>query len=269
MYKYSKKLGVIGVGNMASAILKTVINNRVFAPQNIMVFDIDSEKTKKFTTMGVSKAESLYKLISFCDYCLVSVKPAVVPSVLEEIKPYCAGKSFITIAAGVTTARFREILGSNTEIVRVMPNMTLSVGCGAAAIAKTSVSEEFFRAVIDIFSCGGIAEVMDEELLDAVTGINGSSPAYFYRIIDIMAKAAEEQGIDYESALKLAAVTMEGSAIMLRTCGESAETLIRRIATPSGTTIAALDKMEEFGLTQAIKEGLFACTDRSRELSEN
>lgn len=263
----NKKIGIIGAGNMASTIAHAIIDNKVFNVSDITITDIDASKLEQFTKKGVNTTLELKTLICNSDYILIGIKPKVVPEVLNQIKDICDGKSFISIAAGVKTCTIRSILGNNVPVVRVMPNMTLSVGKGAAAISKADVPEEFFNTVIEIFSCAGVAEVMDEELIDAVTGVNGSSPAYFYHILDIMAQAAEEQGIDRESALRLAAITMEGSAIMLRNSTESPDVLVNRIAVPGGTTIAALDEMEKYNLTESIKKGLFACTKRSKELS--
>ncbi len=264
-----KKIGIIGAGNMASAITHAILDHNVFDASDVTVTDIDTSKLEQFSKKGANTTSNVKELVSNSDYILIGVKPKVVPDVLDSIKPYCEDKSFISIAAGVKTSKIKALLCKDVPVVRVMPNMTLSVGKGAAAIGKADVPEEFFNRVVEIFSCAGIAEVMDEDLLDAVTGINGSSPAYFYHILDIMASSAEEQGIDRESAIRLAAMTMEGSAIMLRSSKDSPDKLVRKIATPGGTTIAALDAMDQSNLTDAIKNGLMACTKRSKELSEN
>jgi len=265
----SKRLGIVGAGNMASAIANAILDNNVFDVDNVIITDIDPSKLEQFTKKGIRATTDITELAVNSDYILLGVKPAVVPAVLENLKPYCKDKSIITIAAGVKTDKIKDILGYKIPVVRVMPNMTLSVGKGAAAIGKADVPEEFFNTVLEIFSSAGIAEVMEEDLLDAVTGINGSSPAYFYHILDIMAQSAEEQGLDYISALRLAAMTMEGSAIMLRNSSDTPEALVSKIATPGGTTRAALDEMENNHLTDAIKKGLLACTKRSKELSKS
>ncbi|MDL2273165.1 pyrroline-5-carboxylate reductase [Oscillospiraceae bacterium OttesenSCG-928-G22] len=265
----SLRLGIIGYGNMARAILESVLLNEQFAPSDIILYDTDPAKLQSRPSPEILAAESLRDLMRFSDLILLSIKPQVFPAVLPELKPYSAGKCFLTIAAGISTGYIKEHVGANTHVVRVMPNTPILYGKGATAIAKTdSVPHEYYKLAVSIFQSAGEIAFIDESQMNEITGVNGSSPAYYFLLVDAICKAAEEQGIESAAALRLAAKTMEGAAVMLLESGRSPAELAADVTSPGGTTLAALTAMEKLGFTNAVREGMLACTKRAYELGK-
>ncbi|MGN0460505.1 MAG: pyrroline-5-carboxylate reductase family protein, partial [Ruminococcus sp.] len=151
----------------------------------------------------------------------------------------------------------------------VMPNTPLLLGKGATALCPSqNISKEDFEIVKDMFALNGTVEVFGEEHMNEIIAVNGSSPAYIYLFAKAMADYAQECGIPYESALNLVVATLEGSAAMLRDSGDSPDTLIKKVSSPGGTTIAALDTLEEYKFYDAVKSAMASCTRRAEELGK-
>lgn len=264
----SKITGFIGAGNMAGAIINGMLKAGA-DPKSLMVFDIDKEKCLTMADKGITVAESGAQLMAECDYTVLAVKPQQLPAVLAELKDNCNDKKVVvSIAAGISTEYLQKNLGVACPCVRVMPNTPLLLGCGATALCKTdNVSDDDFAAVRAMFENSGITEVISEDKMNAVISVNGSSPAYFYLFAKAMQDYASEQGIDPETAMKLICATMKGSAEMLLNSGDDAQTLIKKVSSPGGTTLKALDVFYQNSTEQVIKDAMDACTKRAVELA--
>lgn len=263
-----KITGFIGAGNMATAIINGMIKAGT-EPESLVVFDIDKEKCAAMAQKGITIAESGSQVMEKSDYTVLAVKPQQLPDVLEELRASCnESKVVVSIAAGISTSYLQKNLGVACPCVRVMPNTPLLLGCGATALSKTdNISAEDFSAVKAMFENSGITAVIPEEQMNAVISVNGSSPAYFYLFAKAMQDYAIEQGIDPDMAMNLICATMKGSAEMLLKSGDDAQTLIKKVSSPGGTTLKALDVFYENNTEQIIKDAMDACTKRALELA--
>ncbi|MGN1113461.1 MAG: pyrroline-5-carboxylate reductase [Acutalibacteraceae bacterium] len=264
----NKKTGFIGAGNMATAIINGMLGAGA-SPDSLVVFDVDKEKCAVMADKGIKIAESGAEVMQECCYTVLAVKPQQLPTVLQELKAACDdSKVVVSIAAGISTDYLRKGLGVDCPCVRVMPNTPLLLGCGATALSKTdNVSDSDFEEVKAMFQNSGITAVIDEDKMNAIISVNGSSPAYFYLFAKAMQEYAVEQGIDADTAMQLICATMKGSAEMLLKSGDDAQTLIKKVSSPGGTTLKALDVFYESKTEQTIKDAMEACTRRAIELS--
>lgn len=262
------KIGFIGAGNMATAIIGGLLGAGTPA-QDICVFDMDKEKLTFFAQKGVSVEENSCAVTSVCDIIVLAVKPQNYSEVIREIaKAADMGKTFVSIAAGITIDFVRKGLELECPVVRVMPNTPLLVGKGATAMCfSDNVSAEVRNITTAMFSSSGVVEEFTEDKMDAIISVNGSSPAYFYLFAKAMADYAQSVGIDRECAMNLICAAMEGSAQMLRKSGDDPDTLIKKVSSKGGTTIEALNKFYEYNLETAVKEAMAACTKRAGELA--
>ena len=250
---------------MASAMIGALLSGG-HAPSEIAVSDKNSEILDLHRENGIFATENNLEVCS-ADYVFLAVKPQHLGEVLSEIGPGLSGKNVVSIVAGVKTRRIASYTDGSCHIIRVMPNTPLLVGKGAVAIAFGDASEEVCREIRELFASRGEVVTVEEELLDAVTALSGSGPAYFYRIADAFAKRAADHGLDYETALKLSVATMAGAAEMMAVSGKTPETLIRDVSSPGGTTLAALGAFDSAGLEDVLACGVDAALNRSIELS--
>ena len=198
----NKKIGFIGAGNIASAIISGILKSDYIIPENISVFDIDKAKIEDFSDLGIGKAFSSKKLVETSDYIFLTVKPQVYPSLIEEIKDETKGKCFISVAAGITIDFVESILGCDTSIIRVMPNTPLTVGRGSTALVKgKNATCEQFEFINRIFSSSGVTVMTNEEHINTVTAISGSSPAFILQFAKNLIDFGISQGMD-ESDVK-------------------------------------------------------------------
>lgn len=266
----NKKIGFIGAGNMATAIINGMIGNKAKDPSMIYVFDLDNAKLDIMKQNGINVCESANDAVEKSDIIVLAIKPQNYEEALLGIKSSVTEeKVFVTIAAGISINYVTETLGVNCPAVRVMPNTPLLLGYGATAMCRSeNISDEDFNEIYNMFALSGEVCLFSESKMNEVISINGSSPAYFYLFALAMKQYAEEAGFDGETALKLIAKTMEGSAHMILESGDTLETLIQKVSSKGGTTIAALDVMKSKGIPEAIKEGMAACTKRAEELGK-
>lgn len=265
-----KKIGFIGAGNMATAIIKGLLSNKALLPENICIYDLDPEKRSAMEKNGVKAAESASAAVSDSDIIVLAVKPQNYSEVLQEVKPAVrADKVFVSIAAGISIAYVRRELELDCPVVRVMPNTPLLLGKGASALCPSeNISDEDFDTVKNMFALSGAVEVLPEEHMNEIISVNGSSPAYIYLFAKVMADYAKSCGIDGDKAMNLICATLEGSARMLRDSGDTPETLIQKVSSKGGTTIAALDKLREYRFEEAVTQAMQACTKRAEELGK-
>lgn len=262
------KIGFIGAGNMATAIIGGLTRSG-FEKKNIYVYDVFAPKLEAFGEMGLSVASSAVSLTKEADIVVLAVKPQQYAEVIEGIAAAAdMTKTFVSIAAGITIEFVRRKLGINAPVVRVMPNTPLLLGKGATALSPAdNVSGDAFEVIKGMFETSGIVEILPESLMDAVISVNGSSPAYIYLFAKAVCESAEKQGIDKDVAMKLFAAVLEGSAEMLRSSGDDPDTLIAKVSSKGGTTIAALERLYAHGFEEAIDDAMKACTKRAAELA--
>ncbi len=273
-----KKLGFIGGGNMAEALAHGLIQHKLFKPIDIIVSDVAPERRRKLArSLKVATTDDNAEVIRESNAVVLAVKPQTIEQVMAEIaaelkkprrKSAAGGKLFISIAAGVTIARLSSGLGKRARVIRVMPNAPAMVGHGMAAMVRAqhaSAADEalalrIFRAVGDAVS------LKDEKLLDVVTALSGSGPAYVYLFAKAMADAAVSEGIPRPLALRMALKTIRGAEHLMRESKRDAADLIRAVASPGGTTEAALRRFAEHGFSDIVAAAVHAASDRSREL---
>ena len=262
-----KKIGFIGGGNMATAIIKGLIAQNGSA-DFIGVFDLSEDRRNAMREMGVNVYSSSPEVVRLSDIIVLAVKPQNYAEVLEEIRGEAGtDKTFVSIAAGISIAYVQNALGCACPVVRVMPNTPLLLKKGASALCPSAeISAEDTQVVYDMFAGSGVCEYITEDHMNEIISVNGSSPAYIYLFAKAMADYAASKGIDYDKAMNLICATLEGSAAMLRESGDSADVLIEKVSSKGGTTIAALEKLREHGFTDAIFDAMEACTKRAEEL---
>ena len=244
----NKKIGFIGCGKMASAIIGGVIASNYLPKENIMAAEISEEKaSEKSKELGIKVITDNNELVNSVDVVFVATTPNFVEGVLNGIKSSVTkDKLVVSIAAGVTTRFIESILGSDKRVVRVMPNTPALVLEGMSGVAGgTIATEEDVQAVVELLSNIGKAIEVTEDQIDIVTAISGSGPAFYYKVINDIARAGEKMGMDYEKALTLSIQTAIGSAKMLLSSDKSAEDLIASVATKGGCTRVGVDYMEE------------------------
>ena len=263
-------LGFIGAGNMAGAIMNGIISTHTYSAKKICVFDINAQKCETFRKTGVTVADSSKDLVTKSDIIFLAVKPQNFAEVLTEIKSVVSEqKVFVTIAAGISTNYIVKTLECSCPVIRAMPNTPLLIGKGATALCRSAnVSDDYFELVKSIFMSCGTVSVMEESKMNAVIGVNSSSPAYIYLFAKAVVESAVKQGIPADVALPLFCQTLEGSAGMLRKEDTTPEQLIKMVSSPGGTTLKALDALYEHGFEQAIGDAMIACTKRAEELGK-
>lgn len=261
------KLGFIGAGNMASAIVGGILAKGLIPPEDIMMADPMADKLEHLKRIGVQVTSDNKTAARRSDFLILAVKPQVYDAVLDDLTDCVGGKCIVSIAPGISTGYLKKHF-SGAHVVRVMPNTPLLIGMGATAIAQADIPSEQFEFVKRIFTAAGEAVVIPEAQMNEVVAVSGSSPAYFFRMADAMVTEAQRQGIDPDVALLLAARTMEGSARMLLQSGKTAKELTKQVCSPGGTTLAALSAFDDLGFEGLIAEAMKRCTARSFELGK-
>ncbi len=263
------KLGFIGTGNMAGAIMGGIIKNEIFRPEEIIGSDIsEAGRQRVKDTYGINVTDNNRKAASESEVLILSVKPQFYAETIAQIKD-CIGKNqlIITIAPGKTLAWLEEQFGGPVKIVRTMPNTPALVGEGmTAACANEYVTEEEKEYALKILGAFGKVEVVPERLIDAVVAVSGSSPAYVFMFIEAMADAAVAEGMPRAQAYQFAAQAVYGSAKMVLETGKHPGELKDMVCSPAGTTIEAVRVLEKEGFRSAVIEAMKACADVSRNL---
>ncbi len=262
------KIGLIGAGNMASALLGGMLNAGIVAAEDVMISDMDTEKLASWKKRGVSVSDENKAVEEFADIIIFAVKPKIMDVVLGQMQGN-TNKIYISIAAGVTVNFLENRLGHDKKIVRTMPNTPAQVGCGMTVISPNqNLTKEEVKTVLDLFNSIGTALILPEHKLEIATAIHGSSPAYVYMMIDAMADAGLRYGLTKENALLLAAKAVEGSAKMVLETGIHPEELKDRVCSPGGTTIAAVCELERSGFRSSLQTAIDACIKRNQEMKQ-
>lgn len=264
------KFGFLGTGVMAGAILNRILlsaTDNMLLPSEILIFDTAVEKTANFEKQGVVVASDANMLFAECERVLIGVKPQMYADILRNIKIVNA-KTIISIMAGVKINTLKEYLPENTSIIRVMPNTPCFIGKGMMGIAFDGVSEEEKDFVISVFSaCGTVLEIAENKF-DALTSISGSGPAYVYMFANAMIKAGIAGGLSEEEARTLTFATIEGSSSYASVAPYNLDTMVDRVCSPGGTTIEAVTIFKDNNLEGIIQDGITACREKSKLLSD-
>lgn len=263
-------IGFIGAGNMAEAIIGGIVKRKVYDPSSIMVYDIRQDRsTYLSSTLGVKIAQSRDQLVRDNPMLVVSVKPDKVTEVLSGLGDAVKGKCVISIAAGVSIGSIQQIIGEDTRVIRVMPNTPALVLEGASALAasKACSTEDIERAK-NIFSSIGICLEMDEGLLNAVTALSGSGPAFCFMFIEALSDGGVWAGLPRDVAQQLAAATLRGAATMVLQTGKHPGELKDMVTSPSGTTIEGVSALESGAFRSAVMEAVFAAYLRAEDLGK-
>lgn len=261
------KIGFIGCGNMGNAMMQGILKAGKAKTEEILV----SAKTEatlaaRKEALGVSVTKNNKEVAEFAEVLFLAVKPQFYAEVITEIKDVVTDKQIIvSIAPGKTLEWFTEQFGKELKIIRTMPNTPAMVGEGMTGMcANAKVTEEELALVRDICSGFGETEVISEHLMDVVTSVSGSSPAYVFMFIEAMADAAVADGMPRAQAYKFAAQAVLGSAKMVLDTGMHPGALKDMVCSPGGTTIEAVRVLEEKGMRSAVIEAMKACTKKSK-----
>lgn len=263
------KLGFIGTGNMATAIMGGIIKQGKIKAEEIIGSDLSEQGRERVKdAYGICVTADNLEVASKADIIVLSVKPQFYLAVIDEIKDAIQEEQIvITIAPGKTLAWLEEQFGKNVKIVRTMPNTPAMVGEGmTAACANAYVTKEELEEVVDILSSFGKTEVMSEHLMDVVVSTSGSSPAYVFMMIEAMADAAVADGMPRAQAYKFAAQAVLGSAKMVLETGKHPGELKDMVCSPGGTTIEAVRILEAKGFRSSIIEAMKACAEMSKNM---
>ncbi len=263
------KLGFIGTGNMAGAIMGGIINKGVFKAEEIIGSDIFApgrERAKE--TYGINVTADNREVVEKAEVVILSVKPQFYASTIEGIKDAVKeNQLIITIAPGKTLKWLEEQFGKKVKIIRTMPNTPAMVSEGmTAACPNEYVTEEEVKYAVSILSSFSKVEVVSENLMDVVVAVSGSSPAYVFMFIEAMADAAVADGMPRAQAYKFAAQTVLGSAKMVLETGKHPGELKDMVCSPAGTTIEAVRVLERNGFRSAVIEAMKACTEISKKM---
>jgi len=263
------RLGILGVGNMGEAILRGVLKGKVLDAFQISIYDVVREKVERLAVeLGVKGVSSIADLVDPSDAVLYSAKPQNVPEVLPELARHMKPPKFlISIAAGVKTSRLESFFRDELPVVRVMPNIAALVGEAASAICPGRfASKEHLDFALKIFRAVGDAIVVEEKLMDAVTGLSGSGPAFVFLMMEALADAGVQLGLPREEAATLAIQTVLGAARLISETKEHPALLRNKVTSPGGTTAMGLFELESSGVRAAIMRAVIAAARRSEEL---
>jgi pyrroline-5-carboxylate reductase len=267
----NKKLGFVGGGNMAAALIKGLLHAKVVPPEGIIVSDVKPERLEMLRQKhGVRTTTDNHELVRSSDVVVLAVKPQVIDKVLDAIgNDVKSSQLVISVAAGVPISAMEARLPEGARVVRAMPNTPATVDAGATAIAAgTHATDEDLEVARALFAAVGRVVTLDESLLDAVTGLSGSGPAYVMLMIEALADGGVKVGLHRDTALLLAAQTVYGSAKLLLETGEHPGRLKDMVTSPGGTAIAGLHTLESGGLRRTLIDAVEAATTRAAALGE-
>ena len=266
------RLGVIGVGNMAKAIIGGIQKSHKCISQ-IFLFDKSSQQYSELLSatnahIPYTTTSKIQEVIENSDVILLSVKPQNFPEILEEISSTDCyrNKLYISIAAGIDSSLISKAL-NGTDVIRVLPNLPITIGNGLSLICKNdNIDSEKFDLVRSLFDASGSTIIINETEMNRYIGVTSSSPAYVFKFIDDIYKGAIEQGLSSEDLLDAICDVFIGSALLIKQTKISPEELISRVCSKGGTTEQAMMKLDQGNVTNVICQAMQACTKRADEL---
>lgn len=265
------KIGFIGAGNMASAIIGGLIAKSFVLPHDIAVYDISAQQMEKVAAnYGVMAMKSQNDLIGSCEYIVLAVKPVYMKDVLDKAGSAADDKAFISIAAGWSVGMLKNALHNpSTRMLRCMPNTPLMVGEGFTAICSdTDFTDADLVWVKAMFETLGAVAVLPERLFDAIVAVSGSAPAYVFVFVEALIDAGIKLGLPRDVAVKACEQTVLGAAKLLIETGEHPAKLKDMVCSPGGTTIEAIASLEHSGFRNAIIQAATVCAQKSKALSK-
>ena len=256
---------------MGEALMSGLLQADLSKPENIIATDILESKMEEIhSKYSVQTTMDNRKAVEKADIIVLCVKPQTILAVLDEIKSVVRpDQLIISILAGITTDTIASVIGQENPIIRVMPNIPVVVGQGASGLCMGKFSqEEHKQMAIKIFEAVGIVQIVPETLMNTITGLSGSGPAYIYMIIESLTDGGVMMGLPRDVALKLATQTVLGSAKLVQETNIHPAVLKDHVTTPSGTAIAAIQELEKHGLRPMLIRAVETASKRSQELSE-
>ncbi len=262
------KIGFIGAGNMASALLSGMLNAKMVKAEDVIISDKDSAKLSVWKEQGVTVCEDNRLVEEKSALIIFAVKPNIIEKVMKQMQGDTS-KIYLSIAAGVTLAFMEQCMGADKKLIRTMPNTPAMVGCGMTVVAPNkNITSEEEENILKLLGSIGEAMILPEKELEIATALHGSSPAYVYMMLDAMADAGVRYGLTKANALRLAAKAVEGSAKMVLETGIHPQQLKDNVCSPGGTTIAAVSELERTGFCSSLQAGIDACVKRNQEMKQ-
>ena len=263
-----KRIGFIGGGNMAEAIIKGLLAGGVQAGTIMVAEPVPLRRDFLLAEYSAEVTDDNLNVARQADIIILAVKPQMAGSVLTALEPVISAHMLIiSIMAGVSTGFIEKILTNGVRVVRCMPNMPALIQCAATALCPgRKANDQDIEIARVIFSCVGVVVTVPEKQMDAVTGLSGSGPAYVFTFIEALADAGVENGLPRDVAASLALQTVLGAARMAAETGEHPALLRERVTSPGGTTIAAMHSLENGRFRGLIMDAVGAATERSKEL---
>ncbi|MDF3034940.1 MAG: proC [Paucimonas sp.] len=268
--KNNLKIAFIGGGNMATALIGGLAG-KLTAGANIHVVDINADALSKLQSQfGVTTSTGIDAAVAGSEVVVLAVKPQQMKDVAAQLRPHITGQLVLSIAAGIRAADLSRWLDGHSAIVRTMPNTPALIGKGITGIVAMSGVNSEQRSAADAImkAVGATVWLSDESLIDPVTAVSGSGPAYVFYFIEAMQQAAEELGLSTQQGTELAIATFVGAAQLAAQSNEPVSLLRERVTSKGGTTYAALTSMDESGVKAAIVKAMKAASARGRELGE-
>jgi len=264
-----KTITFIGAGNMGEALIRRIIAAGLFSSDAITAADTDGDRRKKLAEeLGIKTTPDNREAVRGADIVCLAIKPQALDPVLEELlEEITEDQLVISILAGVPTRRIEDKLGKNIRVVRVMPNTPALVGAGMAGISPGRYAgSDDLKATVDIMSAVGDVLEVQEDLIDAVTGVSGSGPAYLFYFVEVLSRAGVKVGLSPDQADLLARKTVIGAAKLMEKTGLSPEELRRKVTSPGGTTEAALKTFERLEFEEIVEKAVRSARDRATEM---
>lgn len=263
------KTAFLGVGNMASAVI-FANGGKNIAFSDVILYDLNCEKCKRFTDEGAILAHSVKKAVEMAECVFLAVKPQDYFSLLDEVKTADGyeNKLYISIGAGIKVETVEKYLGCE-NVVRALPNTPMLIGEGVSAICKNDkISAENFAFARSLFENAGSVIVIDESEMNRIIGVTSSSPAYVFKFISAIVEGAKAQGLCGDELLNVVCDVVSGSASLLKQSGKSCDEMIAMVASKGGTTERAIAALDENGFCSSVEKAMIDCTKRADELGK-
>ncbi|MFH1379664.1 MAG: pyrroline-5-carboxylate reductase [bacterium] len=266
-----KRFVFLGAGNMGEALIKALAGSKQVSVAQITAVDTDREKLDRVVRSSGVRISSTYDKIAESDIIIIAVKPQQMEELIKAIRKFIDEKKLIiSAAAGISTRWLEERLGTQTAVIRSMPNMPVLAGQGATALCRGTYATDQHAQLADaFFKFSGKVVHVSEEQMNAVTALSGSGPAYVFYIIEAMLKAGTSLGLAEKDVLELTQQTVSGAVELLRKTGEKPEFLRKKVTSPGGTTEAAIAVMDAKKLQAIIIEAIQKAKERADELARN
>ncbi|MEG0378558.1 MAG: pyrroline-5-carboxylate reductase [Eubacterium sp.] len=265
------KIGFIGCGNMAQAMIGGLVNGAIFTPENIVAYDpYEGQRNKVSEKFGITMMDSNTQVAEESDYLVLAVKPYIYSEIMKEIAGYTKdGVIIIVIAVGVEFDDVKSVLGKDIKVIRTQPSTPAFVGESDSTVCPDDLmTKEDLEDVLTIFRSFGKVEIISEKLMDVVPSIASSAPAYTMLLIEAMADGGVLHGFPRDQAYRLAAQSVYGAAKLVLETGEHPGVLKDQICTPGGTTIEAVRTLEAMGFRDAVISAVDACAIKSKSMME-